>query len=126
MLLCKTTANTGENTKIWSSNNTRRLSCKIGRERAYKKVIRNHTLHDKTNRNGELVCEYAISNDMVIASTFFQHKYTQRNLDIPRHTNIKSNWSCTGKQQQETNDTGCKNFAWTKLWFGPYFSQSNS
>jgi hypothetical protein len=37
-------------------------------------VIRNHTLHDKTNRNGGLVCEYAIANDMVVASTFFQHK----------------------------------------------------
>jgi hypothetical protein len=49
-------------------------NAKIGRERAYQKVIRNHTLHDKTNRNGELVCKYAIANDMVIASTFFQHK----------------------------------------------------
>jgi hypothetical protein len=37
-------------------------------------VIRNHTLHDITNINGELVCEYAIANDMVAASTFFQHK----------------------------------------------------
>jgi endonuclease/exonuclease/phosphatase family metal-dependent hydrolase len=49
-------------------------NAEIGRERASKKVIKNHTLHEKTNRNGELVCEYAISNDMVIASTFFQHK----------------------------------------------------
>jgi hypothetical protein len=37
-------------------------------------VIRKHTLHDKTNRNGELVCEYAIANEMVVANTFFQHK----------------------------------------------------
>jgi len=37
-------------------------------------VIRNHTLHDITNRNGELVCEYAIANDMFVASMFFQHK----------------------------------------------------
>jgi len=49
-------------------------NAEIGRERAYQKVIRNHTLHDITNRNGELVCEYAIANDMVVASTFFQHK----------------------------------------------------
>jgi len=32
------------------------------RERAYQKVIRNHTLHDITNRNGELVREYAIAH----------------------------------------------------------------
>jgi hypothetical protein len=49
-------------------------NAKIGRERAYQKVIRNHTLHDKTNRNGVLVSEYAIANDMVVVSTFFQHK----------------------------------------------------
>ena len=49
-------------------------NAKIGREKVYQKVIRNHTLHDKTNRNGELVCEYAIANDMVVASTFSQHK----------------------------------------------------
>ena len=47
---------------------------KIGRERAYKKAIRNHTLHEEANRNGVLICEYAIANDTVIASTFFQHK----------------------------------------------------
>jgi endonuclease/exonuclease/phosphatase family metal-dependent hydrolase len=49
-------------------------NAKIGRERDYQNVTRNHTLHDITNRNGELVCEYAIANDMVVASTFFQHK----------------------------------------------------
>jgi exonuclease III len=32
-------------------------NAKIGRERAYQNVTRNHTLHDITNRNGELVCE---------------------------------------------------------------------
>jgi len=31
-------------------------------------------MHDTTNGNGELVCEYASVNDMVVASTFFQHK----------------------------------------------------
>jgi exonuclease III len=49
-------------------------NAKFGRERAYQNVTRNHTLHDRTNRNGELVYEYAIANDMVVASTIFQHK----------------------------------------------------
>jgi hypothetical protein len=43
-------------------------------------VIRNHTLHDKTNRNGELVSEYAITNDMVAASTFFNIKIYTKEL----------------------------------------------
>ena len=46
----------------------------IGREKAYQKVTSKHTLHDTTNGNGEPVCEYATVNDMVVASTFFQHK----------------------------------------------------
>ena len=29
-------------------------SAKIGRERSYQKAIRNHTLHETANRNGEL------------------------------------------------------------------------
>jgi hypothetical protein len=49
-------------------------NAKMRRERAYQKVIRNHTLHETTNRNGELTCEYAIADDMVVSSTFFQHK----------------------------------------------------
>ena len=49
-------------------------NAKIGREKAYQKVTIKHTLHDTTNGNGELVCEYATVNDMVVASTFFQHK----------------------------------------------------
>ena len=49
-------------------------NAKIEREKAYQKVTSKHTLHDKTNGNGQLVCEYATVNDMVVASTFFQHK----------------------------------------------------
>jgi len=49
-------------------------NAKIGRERVYQTAIRNHTLHETANRNWELMCEYAIANDMVTASTFFQHK----------------------------------------------------
>jgi endonuclease/exonuclease/phosphatase family metal-dependent hydrolase len=33
-----------------------------------------HTLHDTTNENGELAANYAISNDMFLISTKFQHK----------------------------------------------------
>jgi hypothetical protein len=49
-------------------------------------VIRNHTLHDKTNRNGELISEYAIADDMVAASTFFQHKNIHKGTWISSDT----------------------------------------
>jgi len=63
-------------------------NAKIGRERAYQKVIRNHTLHDITNRNGELVYEYTIANNMVVASTFFQHKNIHKGTWISPDTLI--------------------------------------
>jgi len=46
-------------------------NAKIGRENAYQKVTSKHILHDTTNGNGLLVCEYATVNGMVVARTFF-------------------------------------------------------
>jgi hypothetical protein len=31
-------------------------------------------LHEETNRNGELLCEFEFPNNMVVMSTNFQHK----------------------------------------------------
>jgi len=59
-------------------------NAKIGRERAYQKAIRNHKLHETANRNGELTCEHAIANDMVIANTFFQHKIYIKERGYPQ------------------------------------------
>ena len=33
-----------------------------------------HTLNEETNRNGELLCEFAYANNMVVMSTNFEHK----------------------------------------------------
>jgi len=55
-------------------------NAKIGREKAYQKVTVKHTLDDTTNGNGELVCEYATVNDMVVASTVFQNKKIHKDL----------------------------------------------
>jgi len=46
-------------------------NAKIGRENAYQKVTSKHILHDTTNGDGVLVCEYATVNGMVVARTFF-------------------------------------------------------
>ena len=37
-----------------------------------------HTLREETNRNGELLCEFAYSNNMVVMSTNFRHKRTHK------------------------------------------------
>ena len=53
--------------------NTRRR-----KERLYNEVNGQHTLHEETNRNGELLCEFAYTNNMVVMSTNLQHKRTHK------------------------------------------------
>ena len=43
-------------------------------KRLYNEVTGQHTLHEETNRNGELLCEFACANNMVVMNTNFQHK----------------------------------------------------
>jgi endonuclease/exonuclease/phosphatase family metal-dependent hydrolase len=50
------------------------LNTKIGKEHVYQQVVGKHSLHENTNDNGELVCDYAMANDMKIISTYYQHK----------------------------------------------------
>ena len=46
----------------------------LGKEKAFSQVVGCHTLHNISNENGELAANYAISNDMFMISTNFQHK----------------------------------------------------
>jgi hypothetical protein len=54
------------------------LNAKIGKEKAYENVTGKHTLHDISNQNGEMVCNFAIENNMTVMSTGFQHKTIQK------------------------------------------------
>jgi len=50
------------------------LNAKIGKEKAYENVTGKNTLHDVSNQNGEMVCNFAIENNMTVMSSQFQHK----------------------------------------------------
>ena len=50
------------------------IIAKLGKEPAYQKITGKHTLHEETNRNGELLCNFAAANNMTVMSTQFQHK----------------------------------------------------
>ena len=50
------------------------LNAKLGKEPAYQKLTGKHTLHEETNRNGELLCDFAAANNMIVMSMQFQHK----------------------------------------------------
>jgi exonuclease III len=50
------------------------VNAKLGKEPAYKNITCKCTLHEETNRNGELLCNFAAANNMTVMSTQFQHK----------------------------------------------------
>jgi len=49
-------------------------NAKLGKESAYQKIAGKHTLREEPNRNGELLCDFAAANNMIVVSTQFQHK----------------------------------------------------
>jgi hypothetical protein len=46
----------------------------LGKEKVFSQAIGCHTLHNVSNENGEMVANYAISNNMFLVSTNFQHE----------------------------------------------------
>jgi exonuclease III len=50
------------------------VNAKLGKELAYKKITGKYTLHEETNRNRELLCDFAAANNTTVMSTQFQHK----------------------------------------------------
>ena len=49
-------------------------NAKLRKEDIYKEVIGKHTLHELSNRNGEMLLEFAIGNNLTVMSTQFQNK----------------------------------------------------
>jgi hypothetical protein len=49
------------------------MNVKLGKEKVFSQVVGCHTLHSISNENGEMVANYAISSDMFLISTNFQH-----------------------------------------------------
>jgi hypothetical protein len=50
------------------------MNAKLGKEKVFSQGIGRHTLHNVSNENGEMVANYAVSNNMFSVSTNFQHK----------------------------------------------------
>ena len=49
-------------------------NAKLGKEDAYNEVSGKHTLHELSNRNGEMLLEFELGNNLKVMSTQFQHK----------------------------------------------------
>ena len=63
------------------------LNAKLGKEGIYSNVTGKHTLHEGTNRNGEMLCEFASASNMIMMSTQFQHKQIDKATWIPLSQN---------------------------------------
>ena len=50
------------------------FNAQVGKEECYRSVSGRHSIHEITNGNGEMLCHFAIQNNLKIMSTQFQHK----------------------------------------------------
>lgn len=50
------------------------FNAKVGQESAYRPTIGPHSLHESSNGNGEKLIDFALSNNLVVSSTYFPHK----------------------------------------------------
>jgi hypothetical protein len=65
------------------------VNAKLGKEPTYQKITGKHTLHEETNRNGELLCDFAAANNMIVMITQFQHKRIHKGTwRSPDHSTI--------------------------------------
>jgi exonuclease III len=49
-------------------------NAKLGKEDVYSEVSGKNMLHELSNRNGEMLLELALGNNLTVMSTQFQHK----------------------------------------------------
>ena len=66
------------------------VNAQLGKERLYREVTGLHSLHEETSRNGELLCEFAYANNMVVMNTNFQHKRIHKITWLSRDQNTAS------------------------------------
>jgi len=50
------------------------VNAKLGKEPVYQEITGKYTLHEETNRNGELLCDFAAANNTLVMGTQFHHK----------------------------------------------------
>lgn len=50
------------------------FNAKIGREVYYRPTVGKYSLHENSNENGSRVIDFAASRNMVVSSTYFEHK----------------------------------------------------
>lgn len=49
------------------------FNAQIGKEKHIEHIAGKHTIHNKTNNNGQMLCEFATKNNLIISSTKFKH-----------------------------------------------------
>jgi hypothetical protein len=61
------------------------FNAQVGRDRSFGKVVGPNSLHMNLNKNGERMTEFALSNYMIIASSYFPH------AEIHKQTRVSTN-----------------------------------
>ena len=67
-------------------------NAKIGKEPVNQLVVGQHTLHKETCENGLILCQFAEANELIISSTYFEHKDIHKGTwNDPAGSTVKQN-----------------------------------
>ena len=66
------------------------FNAKIGREVYYRPTIGKYSLHETSNDNGTRLIDFAASRNMVLSSTYFQHKNIHKATWVSPHGRTKT------------------------------------
>jgi len=92
------------------------LNIKTGKKKAYGSVTGKNTLHDISNQNGEMVCNFAIESNLTVMSTQFQHKTIHKGTWIsPDLTTVNPTDHILINTNKQKTSTGCTNPKRTQL-----------
>jgi hypothetical protein len=85
------------------------VNAQLRKDRLYYEVTGQHTLHEETNRYGELLCEFAYTYNMVVMSTNFQQKRVHKITWLSPDQNSQLNWSYNNNANRKwvINDVRC-------------------
>jgi hypothetical protein len=54
-------------------------NAQLGKEEVYSPITGKHMLYEKANINGEMLCDFAVTHNLVVMrSTLFQHKQIRK------------------------------------------------
>jgi len=82
------------------------FNAKLRREGKSRPTIGKYSLHEKTTKNGEKLVNFAISKNLLLKSTYFEHSHTQIHMGISGRQNSQPDRSRISRKTKRHQHNG--------------------